>query len=110
MIIFSPIAQQPSSGIKHRLQAIQETLRRSDCTRNLLCCVCECVKNVLKGNVPLSKAQKSKLVRHRDKLRRLVLKKTRIADKKKLVQSGRFLSVLIPPIAAFLGTLFAPKI
>ena len=30
MIIFSPIAQQPSSGIKHRLQAIQETLRRSD--------------------------------------------------------------------------------
>jgi len=81
-----------------------------DCTRSLLCCICECVKNVLKGNVPLSKAQKSKLVRHRDKLRRLVLKKTRIAEKKKLVQSGGFLSVLIPPIAAFLGTLFAPKI
>src|SRR6218665_1597764 len=30
VIIFSPIAHQPSSGIKHRLQAIQETLRRSD--------------------------------------------------------------------------------
>src|SRR6218665_3559741 len=30
VIIFSPIAQKPSSGIKHRLQAIQETLRRSD--------------------------------------------------------------------------------
>src|SRR6218665_2844504 len=29
VIIVSPIAQQPSSGIKHRLQAIQETLRRA---------------------------------------------------------------------------------
>src|SRR6218665_3720437 len=30
VVIFSPIAQQPSSGIKNRLQAIQETLRRPD--------------------------------------------------------------------------------
>ena len=30
MVIFSPIAQQPSTGIKHRLQAIQEMLRRVD--------------------------------------------------------------------------------
>src|SRR6218665_1282324 len=30
VVIFSPIAQQPSSGIKHRLQAIQETLRCAD--------------------------------------------------------------------------------
>src|SRR6218665_519750 len=41
VIIFSPIAQQPSSGIKHRLQALQETLRRSDkqtvAAINLLC-------------------------------------------------------------------------
>src|SRR6218665_214914 len=80
-----------------------------NCTRSLLCCICECEKNVLKGNVPLSKAQKNKLVRHRDKFRRLVLKKTLVGEKKKLVQSGGFLSVLIPPIAAFLGTLFANR-
>ena len=30
MVTFSPIAQQPSSEIKHRLQAIEETLRRAD--------------------------------------------------------------------------------
>src|SRR6218665_718160 len=30
MVVFSPVAQQPSSGIEDRLQAIQEILRRSD--------------------------------------------------------------------------------
>ena len=30
MVVFSPVSQQPSSGIEDRLQAIQETPRRSD--------------------------------------------------------------------------------
>ena len=30
MIVFSPVAQQPSSGVEDGLQAIQETLRRAD--------------------------------------------------------------------------------
>ena len=30
MVIFSPVAQQPSSGIEDRLQAIQDSLRRTD--------------------------------------------------------------------------------
>src|SRR6218665_814289 len=30
VVLFPPIAQQPSSGIKNRLQAIQETLRRAN--------------------------------------------------------------------------------
>ena len=46
------------------------------CGEDYLNCVCECVKNVLKGNVPLTSAQKQKLSRHRNKLRELVLKKT----------------------------------
>src|SRR6218665_3962499 len=41
MVVFSPVAQQPSSGIEDRLQAIQEILRRSDQQTvmgiNLLC-------------------------------------------------------------------------
>src|SRR6218665_509213 len=53
-----------------------------DCNRNLLCCLCECAQNVLKGNVPLSKRQRSKLSRFRDKLWSLAPKKTRIAVKK----------------------------
>ena len=30
MVVFSPVAQQPSSGIEDRLQAIQEILRPAD--------------------------------------------------------------------------------
>ena len=30
MVVFSPVAQQPSSGIEDRLQAIQEILRCSN--------------------------------------------------------------------------------
>jgi len=30
MVIFSPVAQQPSSGIEDRLKAIQDILRRSN--------------------------------------------------------------------------------
>jgi len=79
-----------------------------NCTKSLMCCICECAKNVLIGNVPLTPSQKSKLSRHKKKLRQLVLKKTRVGEKKKLIQSGGFIGALIPPIAAFLGTLLAP--
>src|SRR6218665_2327555 len=57
------------------------------CNRGLLCCLCECAQNVLKGNVPLSKPQKSKLSRFRYKLRSLASKKTRVVVKKKIVCS-----------------------
>src|SRR6218665_11480 len=70
-----------------------------NCTKSLLCCICKCAKNVLIGNVPLTKAQKTKLSRHKNKLRQLVLKKTRVADKKKLIQTGGLLGALIPLVA-----------
>lgn len=76
-----------------------------NCNKNLLCCICECAKNVLKGNVPLTKPQKSKLRRFKKKLRNLVSKKTRAAVKKKLVQSGGFLGALLTPVLSFLGSL-----
>src|SRR6218665_3326565 len=79
------------------------------CNRSLLCCLCECAQNVIKGNVPLSKPQKSKLSRFRDKLRILALKKTRVVVKKKIVQTGGFLAALIPPVLSFLGMLLNPN-
>jgi len=80
-----------------------------DCNKNLLCCICECAKNVLKGNVPLSKPQKSKLSRFKKKLRHLVSKKIRATVKKKLVQSGGFLGALLTPVLSFLGSLLNPN-
>ena len=76
-----------------------------NCNKNLLCCLCECAKNVLKGNVPLTKPQKSKLSRFKKKLRNLASKKTRTVIKKKLIQSGGFLGALLTPVLSFLGSL-----
>lgn len=64
----------------------------------LVHCLCECAFNVLKGNVPLTKAQKGKLQRYKQQLRDLVYKKR--ANKKKILQRGGFLPALLAPIAA----------
>lgn len=79
------------------------------CNKNLLCCLCECAKNVLKGNVPLTKPQKSKLSRFKHKLRKLASKKIRVAVKKKVIQTGGFLGALLTPVLSLLGSLLIPK-
>lgn len=81
-----------------------------NCNKYLLCCLCECARNVLKGNVPVTEAQKSKLGRFKKKLREFASKKTRAAVKRKLVQTGGFIGALLTPVLSFLGTLLAPKL
>src|SRR6218665_1390825 len=80
-----------------------------NCNKYLLCCLCECAQNVLKGNVPVTEAQKTKFARFK-KLREFASKKTRATIKKKLVQTGGFIGALLTPVLSFLGTLLAPKL
>jgi len=68
--------------------------------------VVECIRNLLKGNVPLNPAQKKKLSSKKKHLRLMLLKKTSQAKKKKLIQSGGFLGALLGPIISILGGLF----
>ncbi|KAJ8050804.1 hypothetical protein HOLleu_04142 [Holothuria leucospilota] len=79
-------------------------LRQAD--PSLITSLCECVSNVVKGNVPVSKPQKSKLARYKKHLR--VLSNKRLSQSKRrgiLVQQGGFLSVLLKPIIQSLGGL-----
>ena len=76
------------------------------CDNDLICLLSECCHNVLKGNVPLTAAQKVKLRRHKDNLRKLSTKKTFIKARKKFLQQGGFLGALITPILSVLGNLF----
>ena len=76
------------------------------CDKELLECLSECAKNVLKGNVPLTAVQKQSLSRHRNNLRKLVLKTTTQKHKKKILQTGGFLGALVTPILSLLGGLF----
>jgi|ERR1700733_1125585 len=95
------IKEAPPIARKHILK---------ECKKNILCCICECALNILKGNVPLKKSQKSKLARFKQKLRKLASKKTRSKVKKRIIQSGGFIGALLTPVLSFLGTLLSNKI
>lgn len=65
----------------------------------LVKCIVECALNILKGNVPVNQAQKSKLKKHAPILRNLVSKGS-LKSKKKIIvqQGGSFLPALLLPI------------
>jgi hypothetical protein len=81
-------------------------LAKQHCSPEFIKCICECAKNVLMGNVALTPEHKRQLKRHKLSLRKLVLKKTPLSEKKKIVQSGGFLGALLGPIVKVLGGLF----
>lgn len=61
----------------------------------VLNCICECCLNVLKGNVPLSPAQKRRLSKCKGVLRQLGGPRSlSLKKKRQLVQSGGFLGAL----------------
>ena len=89
----------------HRMgeKAKREYVKR--CDRQFIDCVSECAKNVLKGNVPLTDAQMSKLRPRRQDLRALSVKKTSLTKKLKIIQKGGFLSALLAPVLSVLAGL-----
>ena len=79
---------------------------KNNCSQDFIHCICECVQNILKGRARLSKAHKSKLSRHKNSMRKLILKKTSFKNKKKLVQTGGFIGALLPSLIKIVGGLF----
>jgi len=79
---------------------------KKHCSSEFVACICECVKNLLLGNVPLSATQKKRLSSKKKALREIVLKKTSLRKKKSLIQRGGFLGALLGPIISILGGLF----
>ena len=62
--------------------------------------ICDCIHNVLKGNVPLSQHHKSKLKSKKAILRKLTNRKNKTPTRKKLlIQHGSgFLSSILGPV------------
>jgi len=86
-------------------KARREFIRK--CDKDFIDCVSECARNLLKGNVPLTKRQMTNLRRKRQDLRALSKKKTSMRAKRKIVQKGGFLSALMPPVLSVLTSLFS---
>ena len=91
--------------LKHSVGKKRRDIIRK-CGNDLICSLSECCHNVLKGNVPLTPAQKVKLRHHKHNLRKLSTKKTSIKARMKILQLGGFRGALITPIRSVLGSLF----
>lgn len=83
---------------------------------SLINAITECVCNILKGRIPLSKSQKRRLASYEKDLLHLVDKKRSIKYKKRLLQKGGgfMLPALLAPIAidligGLLGKVFLKK-
>ena len=74
--------------------------------KDLIQCICDCVLNVLNGNIELKYEEKKRLERHKDCLRELVKKKTSDKKRKHLIQEGGFLEAIIPTLVGLVGRLF----
>ena len=76
----------------------RELIRNAD--TDLVATVCECCKNVLVGNVPLSASQKRSLGKYKKVMRTLAGHNISLASKKKLFrkQKGGFVASLIPAL------------
>jgi len=92
------------------LKTAEPKLRKaiiSNCNKEHLNSICECISNVLKGNVWLSGWRTRKLRKHKDTFRKVADKRVPLSTKKKLVvQKGGFLlpllSAVLPAIASLI--------
>jgi hypothetical protein len=82
-------------------------------TSEFVKCICEVCMNILKGNVPLKKAQKAKLHRMKNIVRRLGKKnkKSSLKSKKKFLiqKGGSLIPILLSLIAPIISNLFTNR-
>jgi hypothetical protein len=78
--------------------------------KDLIDSICECILNLLNGNVVLKDIDKQKLDKHKSSLRKL-LKRISLKEKKKvLIQKGGFLQILLPSIITGLASIISSVI
>ena len=93
-----------SNNFKHDRQKCNRIIDEGG--MELVHCICDCVHNVLQGNIPMNDEERERLKRHRELLRELAKKKTSDKRRKHLIQEGGFLGSLIPILVGLVGKLF----
>ena len=71
----------------------------------LVRCICDCVRKVLRGNIPVTDEEKERLRKYKDCLRELAEKKTSDKKREHLIQEGGFLGALISILVSLVGKL-----
>lgn len=74
--------------------------------QSLILCLCECIDNILRGNVKLGPKKKKELAKYTIVLRKIANRETsKEAKRKLLIQQGGFLPALLAPIIGLAGGL-----
>lgn len=77
------------------------------CGEEEINCICECIFNILNGEIPLKEKDKCKLRKHKTVLRKLVTKGKKIPRKRIIVQEGgAFLPIILGSILSSLLSSF----
>ena len=75
--------------------------------KKLIKSICECVLNMLKGNLPIKESDKQKLKKFRKPLHKLVQKSGLKNKRKILIQQGGLIPILIPSIIGGLAKIIS---
>ena len=91
----------------HVLRTAEPKLRKaiiSNCNKELVNSISECILNVLNGNVKLAGCNTRKLRKHRVTLRKVADKRVPLSTKKRLIiqRGGFLLSAVLPAIASLI--------
>ena len=71
--------------VKRLSPAKQRTFIKT-CNREFMSCICNCARQLIKGRAKMKPSHLKKLARHKKSLRKLILKKTSLKSKRKILQ------------------------
>ena len=91
------------SRAKPKVKIKRTVIGKAD--KQFMKCRCECGKNVLKRNVPLTPRQLRALCPYKNHIRDLVRKKVSLKKKKIILQKGGFVRALLRPQTKLLQSL-----
>jgi hypothetical protein len=94
----------------NRLAAKDRQRYLKTCGGPFVDCVCECIRNLLKGRVPLRPKQVKALRRYKRFLRQAASKKTPRKEHRRILQREGFIGAILPPLIAGLGSLLGPLV
>lgn len=94
-----------------RLKRLKDKDRRKylkTCCAPFVDGLCECIRNLLKGRVPIKPKHLRALRRYKKYLREASSKKTPRSKRRRLLQTGGFIGAILPTLISGLGALLGP--
>jgi len=85
----------------HRASPQKKKTLLKSANSDLIGALCDCACNIIKGNVPLTSKQFNNLRKHHKQLKALT-NKSSVKNKRKIIQKGGFIGLLLKPLAKIL--------